>query len=186
MSKIGKKPISVPDGASVEITGAAVRVTGKNGEVFVPVLPYCAITVHETEGKKEVRVAADLSARQARANWGTMAALVNNAIKGVSAGFEKKLQLEGIGFKASAEGSAVVLSLGFSHPVRFSLPQGVSAAVEKNIITLKSADKMLLGKAAAEIRKLKKPEPYQGKGIRYVGETVRRKAGKKAAAAGAK
>jgi large subunit ribosomal protein L6 len=186
MSKIGKKPITVPAGVTAEEKAGFIVVKGKGGEIKVSILPYCSITISDAADGKEMKIAITSEERQARANWGTMAALLRNAVSGVTAGYEKKLQLEGIGYRASVEGKSVVLALGFSHPVNFPLPEGISAAVAKNIITISGINKEVVGKIAADIRKLKKPEPYQGKGIRYVGEFVRRKAGKKAAAAGAK
>ncbi len=186
MSKIGKKPISIPEGVAVEAKAGFIMVKGKGGELKFPILPYCSVVTHEEGGLKEARVSIMSADRQARANWGTMAALIKNAVLGVNAGYEKKLQLEGIGYRASIEGKNVVLALGFSHPVNFPLPEGISATVTKNIIAITGINKEIVGKTAADIRKLKKPEPYQGKGIRYVGEFVRRKAGKKAAAVGIK
>ena len=186
MSKIGKKPIAIPEGVAVEAKVGFVQVKGKGGELKFPVLPYCSVAVQDVAGVKEARVSIMSADRQARANWGTMAALIRNAVLGVHAGYEKKLQLEGIGYRASVEGKNVVLALGFSHPVNFPLPECIVATVTKNIISISGISKEIVGKVAADIRKLKKPEPYQGKGIRYVGEFVRRKAGKKAAAAGAK
>jgi large subunit ribosomal protein L6 len=139
------------------------------------------VEIREADGAKTAVVGIDGAERQAKANWGTMASLVKNALRGVTEGFEKKLQLEGIGYRAQVEGSKVTLALGFSHPVEFPLPQGITASIAKNIMTISGISKELVGKIAAELRMLKKPEPYQGKGIRYVGEVVRRKAGKKAA-----
>lgn len=185
MSKIGKKPVAIPEGVAVEAKAGFMHVKGKGGELKFPVLPYCSVAVHEEAGAKEARVSIMSADRQARANWGTMAALIRNAVAGVHTGYEKQLQLEGIGYRASIEGKAVVLALGFSHPITFPLPEGITATVAKNIISISGISKEIVGKVAADIRKLKKPEPYQGKGIRYVGEFVRRKAGKKAAAAGA-
>lgn len=186
MSKIGKKPVAIPEGVAVEAKAGFVQVKGKGGELKFPVLPYCSIIINDEAGIKEARVSIMSADRQAQANWGTMAALIKNAVLGVHTGYEKKLQLEGIGYRASVEGKSIVLALGFSHPVNFPLPDGITAVVTKNIITISGINKEIVGKIAADIRKLKKPEPYQGKGIRYVGEFVRRKAGKKAAAAGAK
>lgn len=187
MSKIGKKPIAVPHAVTVEIAAGSVKIKGNKGELAVPILPHCVISQEETDGAKRVLVrlnqAGALSGKQARANWGTMAALIKNAIAGVSDGFQKKLQLEGIGYRGSMEGKTLALTVGFSHPVKYESPQGITIAVEKNIIAISGFDKALVGKVAAEIRKIKKPEPYQGKGIRYVGEVIRRKAGKKAATA---
>ena len=183
MSKIGKKPIAIPSGITVEQKDGALHVKGKQGELTIPVLPYCLIETQESEGSKFVAVRISHTNRQARANWGTMASLTKNALVGVHDGFKKQLQLEGIGYRANLEGATLVLSLGFSHPIKYTPPAGILLKVEKNIITITGIDKAVVGETAAVIRKFKKPEPYQGKGIRYVGEVVRRKAGKKAAAA---
>lgn len=183
MSKIGKKPIIIASGVTVEKKDGVVEVRGENGVLSLPLLPHCAIEIKDRESGKEICVTIIDRNRQARANWGTMAALLKNAIAGVREGFQKKLQLEGIGYRAALEGNNLSLALGFSHRVEYPAPHGIAFTVEKNIITISGASKELVGKVAAEIRKLKKPEPYQGKGIRYVGEVVRRKAGKKAATA---
>ncbi len=186
MSRIGKRPVRIPDGVTLEIKGGMAHVKGTKGELSLPVLPYCSVEIKEAEGKKEAQVTISDPGRQAQANWGTMASLLKNAFLGVTQGFEKKLQFEGIGYRATVEGEKIVLALGFSHPINFPVPKGITAVMTKNIMSISGINKELVGKIAAEIRKLKKPEPYQGKGIRYVGEIVRRKAGKKAAAAGAK
>lgn len=186
MSKIGKRPIAIPAGTTLEIKSGMAIAKGTKGEITVPILPYCSVEPKETDGKKEAIVTIDNTERQARANWGTMASLLKNALKGVSEGYEKKLQFEGIGYRATVEAEKIVLALGFSHPVNFPIPKGITAVMVKNIMTITGVSKELVGKVAAELRMLKKPEPYQGKGIRYVGEMVRRKAGKKAAAAGSK
>ena len=123
--------------------------------------------------------------KQARANWGTTGANVKNAIVGVTEGFSKKLDIQGIGYKAAMEGaSTIVLNLGFTHPIKYAIPEGVKVIVEKNVVTVSGFDRYQVGQTAADIRAYKKPEPYQGKGIRYVGEQVRRKAGKKVAGTG--
>ena len=122
--------------------------------------------------------------KQGKANWGTIFALIKNGIKGVSEGFAKNLELEGIGFKASIEGTNLLLNVGFTHPVKFTPPAGIKVVVEKGVIKISGVDKSLVGEVAAKIRKIYPPEPYKGKGIRYQGEVVRRKAGKKVAGAG--
>ena len=186
MSKIGNKPLAIPSGVTVELKNGIVHIKGAKGNLEVPVLPHCSVKIEEAEGKKSVTVAVDNGERQARSNWGTMASLLKNAALGVTSGYEKKLQFEGIGYRAVVEGDKITLALGFSHPVIFPVPKGITATMTKNIMSISGISKEIVGKIAAEIRQLKKPEPYQGKGIRYVGEIVRRKAGKKAAAAGAK
>ena len=128
----------------------------------------------------EVRVSPKRETKLARALWGTYASHIKNMIEGTIRGFAKKLEVQGIGYKAAVQGGDLVLSLGFSHPVSFKAPEGITFGVEKNVITVSGIDKEKVGRAASEIRALKKPEPYKGKGIRYAGEIVRRKAGKKA------
>ncbi len=184
MSKIGKKPIAIPEGVEVksgEKDGVAVlEFKGKEGAFTLPILAHTKVEIKE----KEILVNASSDNKFGRANWGTMAALIKNSITGVSQGFTKILDIEGIGFKASLEGTNLVLNVGFSHPVKYTPPVGIKITVEKGSIKVFGIDRALVGQVAAEIRKVKKPEPYQGKGIRYRGEYIRRKAGKKVAGAG--
>jgi large subunit ribosomal protein L6 len=186
MSKIGKKPVLIPAGVEVNLNDDKVEVKGKGGVVNLPFLSYLKgnFTKKENEGS-ELVFSITNNSKQARANWGTMASLVRGAVEGVTNGFSKNLEIEGIGFKASMSGSKLILNVGFTHPIELESPSGIKIAVEKNIIKVSGIDKALVGQVAANIRKVKKPEPYQGKGIRYQGEVVRRKAGKKAATAGA-
>ena len=176
MSRIGKKQIIIPTGTEVSVKDGAVTVKGKAGTITRPIHPSVAIVV---EGN-EVKVAPADRTRLGRALWGTYAAHVRNMIAGSTTPFEKKLQIEGIGFKAALSGNSLDLNLGFSHPVKVQVPEGVAAKVEKNIITLTGVDRDVVGQFAASVRALKKPEPYKGKGIRYVGEVIRMKQGKKA------
>jgi large subunit ribosomal protein L6 len=177
MSKLGKKPISIPVGVTVTEANGHLEVKGKAGNLSLPVLPYIALTIKDGA----VHLTPTLDHKQARANWGTMAALLKNAFEGVTLGFKKVLEIEGIGFRATMEGKNLVLNVGFTHPVKFMPPEGVTITLEKNRITVASVNKEMLGEAAAQIRSIKKPEPYKGKGIRYAGEVIRRKAGKKVA-----
>lgn len=177
MSKVGKKPIIIPDNVDVKINNGFLEFKGNKGTYNLAILPFIKIEIKD----KMILFAPENNSRQARANWGTMRALTNNAIIGVTQGFEKNLEIEGIGYRANMEGNTLVLNIGYSHPVRFTPPEGVKISVEKNIIKVSGIDKFLVGKTAAEIRALKKPEPYKGKGIRYQGEIIRRKAGKKMA-----
>lgn len=177
MSKIGKKQLQVPEGVTVATQDGAVVVKGKSGTITVPVPKHVTVKI---EGGV-VSFTIDSDVKQARANWGTTSSLVTNAILGVTDGFTKKLEVQGIGFKANMEGNNLVMTLGFTHPIKFPTPAGLKIAVEKNAITISGIDKYLVGQAAAQIRKFRKPEPYQGKGIRYAGEVVRRKEGKKVA-----
>ncbi len=179
MSRIGKLQIQIPAGTEVHVATDAVTVKGKGGTLVKPLHP--AVKVVVENGAVSVNPAN--SSRLAKALWGTYAAHVKNMIAGVNTPFVKKLQVEGIGFKAEVAGKNLKLALGFSHPVLVPIPDGVTAAVEKNIITVSSANKEAVGQFAASVRELKKPEPYKGKGIRYEGEVIIRKQGKKAAAA---
>lgn len=179
MSKIGKQPIKIPDGVTVEAKDGMIHVKGTRGELVIPLLH--GINSEIKDG--ELRFTLADETKQARSNWGTVRALAKNAIDGLTKGFEKSLILEGVGFKVAKEGNDLVMSLGFSHPVRFPAVQGVTFEVEKNsIVRIKGFDKALVGEVAARIRALKKPEPYKGKGFRYSDEIIKRKVGKKAAA----
>lgn len=157
------------------------EVKGKLGALQLKLLNFVTAEMKD----KEIQLNITDNEKQARANWGTMGSLLQNAIKGVSEGFSKVLEIEGVGFRASMEGNNLVLNVGFSHPVKFSPPEGIKLVVEKNTISVSGIDKALVGETAAQIRRIKKPEPYKGKGIRYQGEVIRRKAGKKVAGAGA-
>ncbi len=183
MSRLGKLPITVPAGVQVELTLPTIRATGPKGEV-VETMPR-GVTVTQ-QGNILTVAPVNITERGARAMWGLARQLLANAVKGVSEGYQQKLELVGIGFKVQLEGKELVMSLGFSHPVRFSVPQGINATVEKNSVTFSGASKQQVGQVAAEFRSLKKPEPYKGKGIKYADEVIRRKAGKVVKAAGAK
>jgi large subunit ribosomal protein L6 len=179
MSRIGKNPIKIPAGTEVSVASSELTVKGKGGTLKKMVHP--AITIAVANG--EVTVAPKETSRMARALWGTYASHVRNMIAGVNTPYVKKLQVEGIGYRAELSGKQIKLQVGFSHPVILAVPAGITAAVEKNIITVSGADKEAVGQFAASVRAVKKPEPYKGKGIRYEGEVVREKQGKKAAAA---
>ena len=179
MSRVGKKPIQIPQGVEVKISGQKVMVRGPKGELSREVRPEIGVEVKE--GK--ILVSPKIETKKTKALWGLTRALIANMIKGVTEGYEKKLEIEGIGFRASVEGENLVLSVGFTHPVKIKAPEGIKFSVEKNIITVSGTDKELVGQMAAKIRAIRPPEPYKGKGIRYVGERVRRKVGKKAATA---
>ncbi len=180
MSKTGSKPIAIPEGVTVTQSSGAVVVKGKLATLTVPVLGHVKVDIQD----KTILVTVDGDTKQIRSNWGTMGAHIRNAIAGVTVGFTKQLDIQGIGYKAVLEGGkTLVLSLGFTHPIKYPTPEGITIKVEKNVVTVSGSDRYMVGQTAAEIRKFKKPEPYQGKGIRYVGEQVRRKAGKKVAGA---
>jgi large subunit ribosomal protein L6 len=181
MSRIGKNAIQIPAGTDVSVVSAEIVVKGKGGTLKRPIHPAVTITV----GNGQVTVAPKGESRIARALWGTYAAHIRNMLAGVNTPFVKKLQVEGIGYRAELAGKQLKLQVGFSHPVMVEIPQGITAAVDKNIITVSGADKEAVGQFAASVRAIKKPEPYKGKGIRYEGEVVRQKQGKKAAAAAA-
>ncbi|NCW09726.1 MAG: 50S ribosomal protein L6 [Gammaproteobacteria bacterium] len=176
MSRIAKAPIELPSGVDVNIAGQDVTIKGKNGTLSISLNDAVAVNQAENVLTFEPREGASDGWAQA----GTARAIVNNMVTGVATGFEKKLTLIGVGYRAQVQGSAINLTLGFSHPVVYNLPQGVTAETPSQTeIVLKSADKQLLGQVAAEIRAYRPPEPYKGKGVRYSDEYVRRKEAKK-------
>ena len=175
MSRIGKMPVHVPAGVDVTIDGTTVTVKGKKGELTRTFQPTMII---KQEGDEIVITPAD-EERQTNAYWGLTRSLLNNMVLGVSEGFEKKLELVGVGYRASLKGKDLEMQLGFSHPVLVKCPEGITFEVPSQTeINVLGASKEQVGQVAADIRKWRKPEPYKGKGIRYVGEYVRRKAGK--------
>ena len=177
MARVGKNPISLSAGVEVKIDGQKIKIKGPKGELSIDIHP--DVVVACADQKITVTVADALDNKQ-NALWGLFRSILNNMVKGVTVGFEKKLEINGIGFKAQASGQKLILNVGFSHPVDFDLPLGIKAAVEKNVITISGIDKQVVGEVAANIRKIKKPEPYLGKGIKYLDEIIRRKAGKAA------
>lgn len=177
MSRIGKKPIEIPAGVEVKVTGQHISVKGPKGELSLEVRP--EVKVEVKDGKILVTIQND----EARAFWGLTRALIANMVQGSVKSFEKKLEIVGVGNKAAMEGQTLVLSVGFSHPVKMPAPQGITFSVDKNIITVSGSDKGLVGQTAAQIRKVRPPEPYKGKGIRYSGEQIKLKEGKRAATA---
>lgn len=183
MSRVGKKPVKIPQGVKISFKAPLLEVSGKGG-TLKKTLP-TAVSV-EVKGD-EALVVKTTDTPSAKALHGLSRTLLSNMIAGVVTGYQKDLELQGVGYKAAVQGSKLNLSLGFSHPVEFVLPQGVTAAVEANTkITLKGADKELLGLTAAKLRKVRPPEPYKGKGIRYAGEKITLKQGKTAGAGGGK
>ena len=176
MSRIAKAPIELPSGVDVNIAGQDVTVKGKNGTLSISLND--AVAVNQADNVLTLKPREGAADGWAQA--GTARAIVNNRVTGVADGFEKKLTLIGVGYRAQVQGSAINLTLGFSHPVVHNLPQGVTAETPSQTeIVLKSADKQLLGQVAAEIRAYRPPEPYKGKGVRYSDEYVRRKEAKK-------
>lgn len=168
----------VPIGITVNVTGTHIVVRGSKGELVRDIHRDIRL---KTEGSSLIVEPASYS-KKSPALWGLTRTLISNMIEGVSRGYQKYLEFEGVGFRAGLEGNSLTLQLGFSHPVIFSAPPGITFVVQKNVITVSGVDKELVGKIAAEVRALKPPEPYKGKGIRYQGEVIRRKAGKKAVA----
>ena len=176
MSRIGKKLIPVPGGVKIQV-GTELTVTGPKGTLKVPIPE--GITFEQSDGKLEVKRASDEHA----ALHGLTRALAANAVQGVSTGFIRELDIVGIGYRAQIQGKNIQLALGYSHPIIFPLPDGVTAEIDKQVaITLRGADKAVLGQTAAKLRALRKPDPYKGKGIKYSNEVIRRKVGKKAGA----
>ena len=174
MSRIGKLPIAIPSGVTITIEPDEITVAGGKGTLKQFTMP--GITVTKEESEVLVKRANDEP--KIRAKHGLMRALLNNMVVGVSTGFSKKLEITGVGYRVAAQGAGLKLNLGFSHDVIFNLPPGITAAVEQNTITVTGIDKQQVGQVAAEIRALKKPEPYKGKGIKYEGERIIRKSGK--------
>ena len=176
MSRIGRKSIEIPKGVTLDIKPDVISAKGPKGTLTLR--RHKDIEVKQ-EGN-EVVFSRTSEEKPVRAAHGLMRALTSNLIVGVTKGFERQLEINGVGYRAEVKGPTIVLTLGFSHPVEYKLPDGVAAKVEKNIIVLSSIDKQLLGAAAAKIRSFRPPEPYKGKGIKYVEETILRKAGKAA------
>jgi large subunit ribosomal protein L6 len=176
MSRVGKKPIPIPKGVSVTVGGETVTVKGPKGELKMELHPAVKVT---TENGELVCTRADDS-RLSRAAHGLVRANTANMVRGVSEGFQRKLEINGVGYRAEVAGKKLTLQLGYSHPIDFPLPDGITAAVEKNVLTLSGIDKQALGLCAAKVRALRPPEPYKGKGVKYVEETILRKVGKAA------
>ncbi len=174
MSRIGKKPIEIPDGVTVSFKDQVATVKGPKGELFLPLIS--GITVKEFEGGLSVERSSD--ERKFRANHGTMRQLLHNAITGVSQGYLKELSLVGVGYQANMEGNRLKLAVGYSHDILFDPPEGITITAKRTDIAISGIDKQLVGEVAAKIRSFRLPEPYKGKGIRYKGEHVRRKQGK--------
>jgi len=177
MSRIGKQPITVPGGVEIRIQGHSVTVKGPRGELVSPLFEGI---VAAQEGDSLSLQCSDLSNKAMKSKYGLARALLANVITGVSKGFERVLELRGVGYRAQVQGKSLNLSLGFSHPVVYAIPEGVEAKVEQNRITVSGIDKQKVGQTAAEIRAFRPPEPYKGKGVRYMDERVKMKEGKKA------
>lgn len=174
MSRIGKMPVTIPEKVDVKIDGKMVTVKGAKGELSYEFTDMVEIN---NDGK-EIVVKPVNESKQARSLWGTTRTLINNMVVGVSEGFTKTLEFEGVGYKAAAKGDTLVLNLGYSHPIDYKLPEGITAKVTKNVIDISGSSKELVGFVAAKVRSFRPPEPYKGKGVRYQGEVILRKAGK--------
>jgi large subunit ribosomal protein L6 len=179
MSRIGKEPIPVPSGVKVEVKGTHVKVTGSKGALERDIRPEIEIKQEDSRLTFTPRG----TSKRVMAFWGMTRTLINNMVIGVEKGFEKKLVVEGVGYRGKVSGSTLTLNVGYSNPVDFKVPEGISADIDKeNVITVSGIDKELVGQVAARIRDIRKPEPYKGKGIRYIDEHIVRKVGKAGAA----
>lgn len=176
MSRLGKLPVAIPEKVTVNVGSDAITVKGPKGELQTVISSDVIVSI--TDGKVWVKPASD--SQRSRAMWGTVRANVKNLVEGVTAGYKKQLDINGVGYRAAAQGQILSLALGFSHEIKYIIPAGITVTVDKQTtIHLAGADKQKLGQVAAEIRALRGPEPYKGKGIKYATETIRRKEGKK-------
>lgn len=177
MSRIGKKPIEIPSGVEVKVINNTFIARGPKGELSLKISPYFSIEIKDNF----VYVKPQVEQKNTNKLWGTTRALINNLIKGVSIGFTKQLEVNGVGFRVGVEGNKLSLKVGYINPIEIEIPKELNVTVDKNIITISGISKELVGSFAAKIRRVRPVEPYKGKGIQYVGEKVRRKAGKKVA-----
>jgi large subunit ribosomal protein L6 len=176
MSRVGKQPITIPDKVEITLNEESVAVKGPKGNLSMPIPPN--VTVERQDGTFVVQPESE--ARQHRAMQGLARALIANMVTGVTDGFQKQMEIIGVGYRAAVEGKTLVLDLGYSHPIRYPIAEGIEISVEKNtLVTVKGIDKQKVGDVSADIRGFRPPEPYKGKGVRYVDEYVRRKEGKK-------
>jgi large subunit ribosomal protein L6 len=182
MSRIGKKPILIPESVQVKIEGQKINIKGPKGELSYEIRPEIGIEIKENK----IFLQSRDNTKKTNTLWGLNRACLANIIKGVVESYEKKLEIEGLGFRVQLSGDNLLLYVGYSHPVEIKAPPGIKFSVDKNVISVSGIGKGLVGQTAANIRKVKPPEPYKGKGIRYSGEKIRKKMGKKAATAGAK
>ena len=176
MSRVGKYPVAVPSGVTVAITGRIVSAKGKLGELKLDL----SDEVDATMENNHVVVKPLSDSKRSRTMWGTTRALINNMVRGVSQGFTRKLEINGVGYRAAVQGKELVLQLGYSHDVKYPIPQGITITAEKpTLLAITGADRQRVGQVAADIRGFRGPEPYKGKGVKYEEETIRRKEGKK-------
>jgi len=185
MSRIGKKPILIPKNVEAKVSDHEILIKGPKGELSLslPKELNVSLTEADLEGEegKKLTIGVGKRTKKSPALWGLFRSIAFNMVVGVSDGFEKKLEINGVGYRASIEGKDLILNIGFSHPVKVEAPSGIEFKVEKNIITVSGIDKQLVGQTAAKVRAKRKPEPYKGKGIKYLDEVIRRKSGKKVA-----
>ena len=178
MSRVGQNPVTIPDGVEVSVAGGVLTAKGKLGTLTVPVLPIVEVKVEEGQ----VTVIPTGGGKLAKTMWGTTRSLVNNAVIGVSEGFTKRLEVNGVGYRAQVQGKKLNLQLGYSHDIAFDVPEGIKIEVEGdrgNVIAVSGFNKQVVGQVASEIRSFRKPEPYKGKGVKYADEQILRKEGKK-------
>lgn len=176
MSRVGKAPVAIPSGVTVTVNGSQIAVKGAKGELKFDLAP--EVEVEVKDGKATVK--PRMKDQRSRAMWGTSRRQLASMVEGVSKGFTTKMEIQGVGFRASADKNFLTIALGFSHEVKYAIPAGITITCEKpTIVSVSGSDKRLVGQVAAEIRELRKPEPYKGKGVRYDGEYVRKKEGKK-------
>ncbi len=181
MSRIGKKPINIPSGVTVEIKDSALKVKGPKGELNLSLHPKVKLVRRESELSIDIE---HKESKQEKALWGLFRSLISNMVDGVTAGFTKVLEVNGVGYKAAVAGKKITLNLGYSHPIELDIPTGIEVKVEKNQISITGADKQQVGQFAANVRQQRPPEPYKGKGTKYQDEIIRRKAGKVVKAVG--
>jgi large subunit ribosomal protein L6 len=181
MSRIGKKPISIPSGATADIKGNTVKIKGPKGELSLEV--HKKVKLSKENNSIMVSV-AKTNNKTEKALWGLSRSLLNNMVLGVTEGFTKTLEINGVGYKASVSGKKLILHLGYSHPIEMDIPEGLEVKVDKNVVTVTGADKQAVGQFAAVVRQKRPPEPYKGKGVKYAEEIIRRKAGKVVKAVG--
>ncbi|PIP92683.1 MAG: 50S ribosomal protein L6 [Bdellovibrio sp. CG12_big_fil_rev_8_21_14_0_65_39_13] len=174
MSRIGKEPIAIPEKVEIKIQGVNVSIKGPNGQMAMDMNKLVKVEVKD----KVITVNPIDESKEARSQWGTARTLVSNMVTGVTKGFTKSLEFNGVGYKAAVNGTTLTLNLGYSHPIDYKLPTGITAKVTKNVIDLTGFDKELVGFVAAKVRSFRPPEPYKGKGLKYTTETIIRKAGK--------
>lgn len=174
MSRVGKEPIVLPKGIEASVSEGVLTVKGSKESKTLDTMD--RVNIEVTDGKIVFTLKGET--KQDRAFWGTYRALANNIVVGLDKGFEKKLEINGVGYRAAVNGNKLEMALGYSHPVIFDIPKGIEMSVDKNVISIKGADRQQVGQVAAVIREFRPPEPYKGKGVKYVDETIRRKAGK--------